>query len=133
MPYGGAHHARKESNRIEDEHIVFPAADRVPGARWFRIRRVFLEVHVNRPLETHLPVLEDDGVLVLRDPVHRTIESPVEDDARRLAAEAWIVLALESCCGLLPGGRQLGASIKPRPGSGTRTSAPPPARIGCPP
>src|SRR5262245_60419232 len=83
---------------------------------------MFLEVHVDRPLEAHLPVLEDAGVFVLCDPIHRTVEGPVEDDAGCLAAKARIVSTLEGGGGLLAGRRQFGAAVETRPGSRSRPS-----------
>src|SRR5262245_50428353 len=53
------------------------------------------DVHVNRSRESQLPVLQDDGVLVLRDAIDGAIERPVEDDARRLAAHARVALREE--------------------------------------
>jgi hypothetical protein len=53
---------------------------------------MLLQVHVNRPFQIHLAVLDDDRVAVLRDPVDRAVKRPVEDDARRLAPEARVVL-----------------------------------------
>ena len=52
-------------------------------------------VHVDRSREPELPALQDDRVFVLCDAIDRTIECPVEDDARRFAAHARIVLREE--------------------------------------
>src|SRR5262245_33077466 len=65
-------------------------------ARQLHVRRMLLHVHVDRPLQIHLAVLDEDRVAVLCDPVDRAVERPVEDDARRLAPEARVVL-LRKC------------------------------------
>src|SRR5437773_2644931 len=80
---------------------------------------MLLHVHVDRPLEPHLAVLHDDRVLVLRDAVHRTVERPVEDDARRLAAEARVVFALEVGGGFRAELGQLRPAVEARSGGGT--------------
>src|SRR5688500_12129292 len=91
-----------------------------------------LHVHVDRAPQVHLPVLNQNRVLVLRDAIHRAVEDPVEDDARRLAAKTRIVIAGELRRRLFTKWRELGAAIEARAGLGTRaatTTAAPLARF----
>src|SRR5262245_23544775 len=67
----------------------------MPGATALDVRGMSGHVHLNCSREPELPVLQDDGVLVLRDAIDRTIERPIEDDARRLAAHARVALREE--------------------------------------
>src|SRR6185503_11046978 len=67
----------------------------MPGAAALDVRGMTGHVHVNRSREPELPVLQDDGVLVLRDAIDRTIERPIENDAGRLAAHARVALREE--------------------------------------
>ncbi len=66
--------------------IECPARDRLD------VGRMRLQVQVDRALQVHLPVLDDDVSLVLRDAVDRAVERPVEDDAGGLALEARVVV-----------------------------------------
>src|SRR5690242_19196134 len=77
---------------------------------------MLLHVHVDGTLQCQLTVLNHDRVFVLRDPVHRSVEGPVEDDARRFAAKAWIVFALEGGRFLLAECGELGAVVETRSG-----------------
>src|SRR4030095_17123078 len=92
--------ARQEANGVDDERVAFPAAGGMTRARQLDVRRMLLHVHVDRPLQIHLAVLDDDRVPVLRDPVDGAVKRPVEDAARGLAPEARVVLPLKS--GRLP-------------------------------
>src|SRR5262245_35726105 len=50
---------------------------------------------MNRASQVQLTVEDDDVVAVLLDAIHGTVEGPVEDDVRRLAHEARVVLRRE--------------------------------------
>jgi hypothetical protein len=82
----------EEAYGVDNQHIVFPAADGMARARWPYVRGVCLDVHVNRALEIHLAVIDSDVVFVLCDAIDGTIEGPVKNDAGGLAAESGIVL-----------------------------------------
>src|SRR6187200_2991227 len=75
---------------------------------------MLLQVHVDRPLQIHLAVLDDDRVAVLRDPVDGAVKRPVEDDARRLAPEAGVVLLRKRSSLFLAALGELGAAIGSR-------------------
>ena len=100
---------------IDDQRVAFPVSDGVPGAAQLEPVRVLLQVHVNRALQPELPVLQHDRIFVLRDPVDRSIEGPVENNAGRLALETRSILALEFRGRLFSGRGQFGPAIKPRP------------------
>ncbi len=86
-----------------------------PARLSFDVARVLLHVHEDRSFQAELAVLNNDGVFVLRDAVDWAVEGPVEDDARRLAAESRIVFTLERSRGLCSGLRQFAAAVEPRP------------------
>src|SRR4030095_14528775 len=66
-------------------------------ARALAVRRVTRHVHVDRPREPKLTVLQYDRVLVLRDAIDRTVERPIKDHARSLAAHPGVVLVEKRC------------------------------------
>src|SRR5215813_8179155 len=84
--------AGQESDRVDNQHISLPATDRMARTARLDVDGVVGHVHINRTLQSELPIFEKDRVLVLCDAVDRTIERPIEDDAGCLAAEARIVL-----------------------------------------
>src|SRR4030095_1412311 len=84
-----------ESDRIDHQYVAFPPADRMTSPRRLGVSRVRLHVHVDGASQVHLPVLNKDRVLVLNNAIHRTVEGPVEDDARRLAPEKRGILTHE--------------------------------------
>src|SRR5262245_64689762 len=102
----------------------------MPRAAWLDRGRMRFHVHVNRPREPELPILQDDGVAVLRDAIDWAVERPVEDDARRLATHARVVLVEEHgklFSTLLACRCELGALNHPRAfATGARWTADPP-------
>src|SRR5688572_31005953 len=85
----------------------------------FDVRRMLLHVRVDRPLQPKLSVLKDDGVFILCNAIHRTVEGPVKDDAGGLTFEARIVFAGEAGRLFLPEFGELCATV----GLRTRTAA----------
>ncbi len=85
-------HAGLEADRVDDEHVAFPMADRVARVARRDVRRMLGHVHVDHALEAEEAVVDDDAVLLLRDPVDGAVEHPVEDDARGPAAQPRVVL-----------------------------------------
>src|SRR5690606_18090660 len=89
-------HAREEVGRFDDQLVALPAADRVPGAARLHVGWGRLSIEVDRALEPHLSVADHDRPARLEAAVDGTVERPVEENARRLAAKARIVVAREA-------------------------------------
>ena len=101
---------------------------RVSGAARFDAVRVLRHLHVNRAFQSKLTVFKHDRIFILPDSVDRAIESPVEDDAGRLAMETRIIFTLEVRGRLFSEIRQFGTVIAPRSCAGTALfAARPPA------
>src|SRR5262249_24260330 len=80
--------------------------------------------HVDRSLQSHLPVLNDDGVLVLRDAVDGPVKRPVKNDACGFTAKTRIVLACSEARNFLFTERtQLCSAIKARSCRSTSSAA----------
>src|SRR5687767_12467182 len=97
------------------------------GAARLDVRRMGLRVHVNRPPQVHLTVVDEDLVAVLLNAIDRAVEGPVEDDAGRLALESRIVLLRELRRGSVTRGRELGTGIGADPGRRATASTAAPA------
>src|SRR5262249_31320214 len=94
---------------------------------------VLFHVEVHGPLQTELSIFDDDGVLILRNAIDWSVECPIEDDARRFATEARIILSLEISRGLFSSFSQFASAIEPRARGGTAsTRTATTARIGGP-
>src|SRR5687768_17326334 len=86
-------HARRKADGVDDEHVVFPAANRMAGDARRDVLRVLGQIQVDRAHDTEPAVLNRDRVAALRDPVHR-LAAPFGDDARedagqRVAVRGW--------------------------------------------
>ncbi len=78
--------ARLEAHCVDDERVAVPAADRVARIARRELGRMLAHVHLDRALEAEQTVVDYDAILLLRDAIDRSVEHPVEQDARRPAA-----------------------------------------------
>ena len=81
-----------EADRVDDERIVLPAADRMTRARWRDVVGMFVHVHVNRSLDIHEAVFQRDRIFCLDDLVDVAVELPVEENVGGHAVETGVVL-----------------------------------------
>src|SRR5579871_530379 len=123
----GVQVSRQKSHCVHYQCVAFPISNRMAAASRLYLGRVLFQIQVNRPLQPELAVLEYDCVFVLGDAVDGTVERPVEKDAGRFAAEAWIVFAFKICCRLSPGVCQFRSPVEARAAHGSAAPAGPAA------
>ena len=78
-------------DRIDDQHSIVPATDRVTGAAWGDVGRMFTLVHVDRPNDIHKTILQRNRIVGLDDLVNVTVELPIEENIYGHAGETRIV------------------------------------------
>src|SRR5262249_20730734 len=115
VPHGRVQNTGRESDRIDNQHITLPPTYGMTRPTGLDVGRMVRHIHVDRPLQSELAILNNDCVLALCDAVDGTIESPIEDDARRLAAKARIIVPRKFRSRLLSKLRQFGPTVEPRP------------------
>src|SRR5215831_15395233 len=86
------------------------------------IWRVIFHVQIHDPLQTELPVFNDDRVFALRNAIDGSVECPVKDDARRFAAKARVIISYEISCGFFSRLGQFASAVETRACSGAASS-----------